>query len=108
MPMLLPVDCSDSTFLTQLYATSARTMLSLPPPDTRRSSRPASRTDGWSQRLSCALRAVRKAMCSGEVSVTVLPLTDWISTIWPTGRSIRENHPRDGFPGGDREADHCT
>src|SRR6267378_4578647 len=47
-------------------------------------------------------------MCSGEVSVMVLPLTDAISTICPTGRSIRENQPRDGLPGGDRAADHCT
>src|SRR5713101_4868570 len=107
-PMLSPVDHSDSTFFTQLYAASASTMLWLPPPYTCRSSRPAWRVAGASQVLSCASCAVSKAMCNGVVKVTVLPFTDATSTIWPTGRSVRENQPRDGFPGGDRVADHCT
>src|SRR5882762_5793588 len=83
-------------------------MLWLPPPYTWRSSRPALRVAGTSHVLSCASCAVSKAMCSGVVNLTASPLTEAISTIWPTGRSGRENQAREGLPGGDRLADHWT
>src|SRR5437899_1200782 len=40
-------------------------------------------------------------MWNGVVKVTLLPLTDWTSMTWPTGRLGRVNQVREASPGGD-------
>src|SRR5467141_4888945 len=55
----------------------------------------------FEKRDSWAVYAVWKSMWNGVVKVTVVPLTDWTSITWPTGRSGRVNQVRDTSPGGD-------
>src|SRR2546428_12853183 len=40
-------------------------------------------------------------MWKGVLKLTVLPLTDWTSMTWPTGRFGRVNQVRETSPGGD-------
>ena len=52
------------------------------------------------KRDSCAVNAVWKAMWNGVVKVTVFPLTDWTSMVWPMGRLGRVNQVRETSPTG--------
>src|SRR5258708_25860270 len=53
------------------------------------------------KRESWAENAVLNVIWNGVVKVTVVPLTEAISMTCPTGRSKRENHPREASPGGE-------
>jgi len=96
MPMLLPVDCSDSTFLTQLYAAAPGRYCRCRTVHAQVFSPLAHRRLVPETELRVARGAKGDVQRRGERMV--LPLTDAISTIWPTGRSIRENQPRTDRP----------
>src|SRR5438309_326961 len=110
MATLGPSERSDSMFMIQQYAALERAMFPCPPlpPLRQRSSTPAYFTAGitgplstFEKRDSCAAKAFWNVMWNGVVKVTVLPLTDWTSMTWPTGRLGRENQVREASPGGD-------